>query len=296
MLQDSVVVWGLSTNGDGSLLYVTNPSYNKVSVINTSTYAAVGTFTVGTLPYAYGDFVVNCSDSTGVPSICGTIFTDSGGTNGNYSNDENSIETLCPDIVDDKIELTFTQFALESGYDYLKIFDGNSVNAPPLHSGNGYTGTNLPGTFTSSHSSGCLTIQFISDDSVTDTGWVANVECIPMNSNPPCDEFAYVPNSALNHVSVVNLQTQAIVTTIPVNHYPNNGCHSNDGALMYITNLDVALGASVYVISTATNTVVDSINIPGPHYSATGICISPDDSKLYVATSSSPLNCKTVHY
>ncbi|MBK8623187.1 MAG: hypothetical protein IPN79_15865 [Saprospiraceae bacterium] len=42
----------------------------------------------------------------------------------------------------------------------------------------GYYGTSLPGPFTSTHPTGCLTLQFRTDISVVDDGWRANVTCI----------------------------------------------------------------------------------------------------------------------
>lgn len=221
------------------------------------------------------------SNSGGGPSVCGTPYYDSGGPTGEYSDDENIIDILCPDNPEDAIELTFTAFATESGYDFLKIFDGNSISAPPLHTDDGYSGTTLPGTFVSTHSTGCLTVQFTSDGSITESGWEASVDCVPMGgNNGPCLETAYVPNAFEGSVSVVNLQNNSLVTTIPVGSFPVGVCHTSDGSIVYITNAD---DNNINIISTSSNTVLNTIPVGSGNMHPTGICISPDNSKLYVS-------------
>ncbi|HAY70387.1 MAG TPA: hypothetical protein DCX89_00720 [Saprospirales bacterium] len=120
---------------------------------------------------------------------CDDISTDTGGSSAEYSDNENIIRSICPDIELHYISITFTDFDVETDWDALYIFDGKSTSDPMFSSGNpetdagfpagGYYGTDLPGTFTSTHSSGCLTLQFMSDGYVTGDGWEANADCIP---------------------------------------------------------------------------------------------------------------------
>lgn len=279
-------VSGISTSEDGEFIYAANASYNKVSVINGSTYAGITSITVGTLPIAFGDFVIGCPG--GGNTLCNSLVYDSGGPNADYNNDEDIIETLCPDDPADKIELTFQEFSLEPDFDFLKIFDGNTITDPPLHTGNGFTGSGNPGSFISTDPSGCLTLHFTSDFSVTDIGWEADVNCIPMNEDPNCEEYAYVPHSTQHRVSVVNLQTGAIIDSIPLEAFPSHGCHSMDGTKMYVSNNYLEEGGSVSVISTASHTIIDSIPLHDPYYTPSGMCMSPNDDRLYVSTSSIP--------
>ncbi len=124
--------------------------------------------------------VVIVQPNTDVPPTCGGIFVDSGNTNGNYSNNEDVTTTICPDITGDAVTVTFISFNTESGYDNLKIYDGNDATATLLGE---FDGTDLPPTFTASTASGCLTFVFHSDVSSTRLGWEANVTCAPL---PTC--------------------------------------------------------------------------------------------------------------
>ncbi len=104
---------------------------------------------------------------------CSVDFYDSGNIGGSYSNSENFTHTFCPVTVTDMVQLNFTVFNLENNYDFLKIYDGSSAAAPLIGS---YTGTTLPGLITST--TGCLTVVFTSDGSITSSGWAAAVSCV----------------------------------------------------------------------------------------------------------------------
>lgn len=100
-------------------------------------------------------------------SASGTIY-DSGGAGGNYVDDERSIWRIAPTAAT-SVTLTFSSFNTENTWDYLYIYDGNSLNSPLIGY---YTGTNSPGTIISS--GGSLTLEFRSDCSTIAAGWVAN--------------------------------------------------------------------------------------------------------------------------
>lgn len=120
---------------------------------------------------------------------CDDDFYDSGDINGNYSDNENLTWTICPDDPAFAVQLDFTSFNVEANWDALYLYDGTSTSAPQISSGNpatnggfpagGFYGTTSPGVVTSSYSSGCLTIKFLSDVSVTASGWAANINCLP---------------------------------------------------------------------------------------------------------------------
>ncbi|UPT68931.1 MAG: N-acetylmuramoyl-L-alanine amidase [Sphingobacteriales bacterium JAD_PAG50586_3] len=102
----------------------------------------------------------------------GTIY-DSGGANGNYADDEHTVTLINPPNTT-SITLTFTQFNIENNWDYLYLYDGNSVNAPLLGT---YTGTTLPGPITSSGNA--LLLRFRSDCATTAPGWAATYTTVP---------------------------------------------------------------------------------------------------------------------
>jgi hypothetical protein len=168
-------------SGDGAHLYATHPGNNQVTQVATSTHAAVTTFNVGTWPIGRGDFVIDCSEPGGPVDVCGTTHYDSGGPTGNYGNSEDVVETLCPNDPDDKVILHFMAFELESGYDFLKIYDGETTNDPPLHTGEGFSGSLSPGSLYATQPSGCLTLHFTSDATINLAGWAAEVECAPVD-------------------------------------------------------------------------------------------------------------------
>ncbi|MEM7102619.1 MAG: CUB domain-containing protein [Bacteroidota bacterium] len=112
---------------------------------------------------------------------CGGIFYDSGGPNGNYSNNELETWTICPNVPGDCVGLDFTEFETESGFDELTLYDGDSTSDPVIGV---YDGSNSPGLLVVNNASGCITAQFDSDGSVTDPGWAANILCSPCGTNP----------------------------------------------------------------------------------------------------------------
>ncbi len=108
------------------------------------------------------------------PAPAATVYTavsghfyDSGGAAANYSSDERSIWTLSPAGAS-TVTLHFNSFSTENTWDYLFLYDGNSINAPLIGK---YTGTTSPGTITSSGPS--ITAEFRSDCATTSAGWDA---------------------------------------------------------------------------------------------------------------------------
>ncbi len=108
------------------------------------------------------------------PLVCGSTFYDSGGAGGNYNSNANQTTTLFPDTAGDVITATFTSFNTEAGYDFLRVYNGPNATFPLLGT---YSGTGIPGPFTSTDPTGALTFVFTSDGSITYSGWAANITC-----------------------------------------------------------------------------------------------------------------------
>ena len=106
-------------------------------------------------------------------------FFDTGGAVGNYQDDEREIWVIEPTNAQ-SVTLNFTSFNVESGYDNLFIYDGNSIDAPLIGS---YTGTNSPGNITST--GGALTVEFRSDCATMSSGWEANYTSVQLSNNFP---------------------------------------------------------------------------------------------------------------
>jgi gliding motility-associated-like protein len=114
----------------------------------------------------------------GTQSTCSGNFYDSGGSAGSYGNSQNQVITFCPATAGQAIQVSFSSFASESGFDYLYVFNGNSTAASQVGA---YTGTVAVGAITSSNATGCLTFSWHTDGSVVANGWSATVSCV----NPP---------------------------------------------------------------------------------------------------------------
>lgn len=111
-------------------------------------------------------------------------FYDSGGSGGNYSDDER-ILTLIQPAGATVVTLNFTSFNTEAGWDYMFIYDGSTTSDPLIGQ---YDGTTSPGAITSS--GGSLLIEFRSDCNTNDAGWAAtwtsnSVPPPPSDSIPP---------------------------------------------------------------------------------------------------------------
>ena len=114
----------------------------------------------------------------GVVNQCGGVLYDSGGEFGNYGNDENIVMTICPEDPGQRIELNFTEFSTQLNTDIITIYNGDT-NDPDLAFGQ-FSGALSPGLVvaTEENTSGCITIEFVSNDSGNTSGWAAAISCI----------------------------------------------------------------------------------------------------------------------
>ena len=132
---------------------------------------------------------------------CVGKFTDTGGETGDYQKNETYVLTIKPSTLDSKVRLNFTSFNIESGYDFMYIYDGSSVSATQI--GNKYTGTNSPGEIIATNAAGALTIKFKSDAIVNKGGWVAEISCaVITNITTTKEEFSIYPNPASSTVNI----------------------------------------------------------------------------------------------
>jgi gliding motility-associated-like protein len=164
------------------------------------------------------------------PPACGGVYTDLGGAAANYPNGADSTVIICPTTAGDQVTVTFTSFNVETNWDALYVFDGNSLAAPQIATTNpaanvpgglagGFWGTALPGPFTASSASGCLTFRFRSDASVSLAGWVANVTCAPPPTCPKPTAVAVgsiTQNSASISWTEIGSATSWQVLVVPV--------------------------------------------------------------------------------
>jgi len=108
------------------------------------------------------------------PICLNETFTAGSGTVLDNSSDEDYMNNAdCQKLIQatgaDEIILTFIEFNLEEGNDYVRIYDGANISDPLLGE---YTGTTLPDVITSS--GGSMLIHFSSNDNITASGWSAS--------------------------------------------------------------------------------------------------------------------------
>jgi hypothetical protein len=130
----------------------------------------------------------------------GTIFRDTN-PNGNYPNDQHLIRTITPENASQSYTVTFTSFDTEENFDYMYVYDGANTSAPLLGA---YSGSEIPGPFTSTATDGSLTFEFISDSYETENGWSATVSCTLNAKESTFVNLQYYPNPTNGSVTITS--------------------------------------------------------------------------------------------
>lgn len=151
----------------------------RLQHINNTDIAGIGIWALGyddgytDFWWAINDFFTDCKEDS-----CSGIIHDFGGPTKNYYNNEDYTWTIAPPA-STAININFSMFDVEQGYDTLWIYDGNSINSPLIGA---YTGTNSPGSFTTS--TGVVTFRFKSDGATVGPGFNATYSCVQDNVAP----------------------------------------------------------------------------------------------------------------
>ncbi|NNT71776.1 T9SS sorting signal type C domain-containing protein [Flavobacterium sp. IMCC34852] len=154
---------------------------------------------------------------------CGSniTFTDSGGTGGNYANNERTGNptyapysyTFVPATPGAKLMVIFNSFATENNWDGLMIYSGTSSAGTLMPSGraagflpqtcpaDAWSGTASPGSILSTAADGSLTFEFRSDSSVLGAGWTASIVCV--SNVPTITGFTPSDNACVSGTTVV---------------------------------------------------------------------------------------------
>ncbi len=227
---------------------VTSTSYN-VSGLQPNTYYKVRIRPICTgLTSTYRQLIF----ATGADWCNGVTITDTGGVSGDYTDLQDYTRVFIPTQPNKKITLTFSAFDLETDYDYLMVYDGPNTSAPDLSAG-GFTGSEIPGPFTSTAPDGSLTLRFFSDPGVVESGYVATVGCTDMLGAASFSDidFTYYPNPSKG---IVNITSRSEITNISV--------YNVTGQLLY--NKDVnANDAQVDISAFASGTYFFKVNFNG---------------------------------
>jgi hypothetical protein len=121
------------------------------------------------------------------PLVCNDSLFDMGGPTRNYYDSEKYAFTLSAPT-GSLVNLQFKSFGTELNYDTLWLYNGTTTLSPLIGS---YTGTNSPGTVTSS--STALTLRFKSDGSTNTFGFKLIRSCIPQVIPTSLDKHLLLP-------------------------------------------------------------------------------------------------------
>lgn len=161
--------------------------------------------------YTISEFSINA---------CSGGFLDSGGQGASgYQNNENLTSVICSDIPGESISLQWITANLSTAgtapVDRIRIWDGDNTSAPLIGE---YTGTQLQGQIVSASSTnptGCLTVQFTSNN--TGTGvFAASITC-------------YTPCERPTAVAVMGEAAPALVCTGEVVQFNGSGSYAAPG-------------------------------------------------------------------
>lgn len=136
----------------------------------------------------------SASAITNAYTTCSGSFSDSGGSVSNYGNDERIFYLIKPTGAG-TVNLNFTSLNLETNYDYLYVYDGETTNDVLIATLNGST---LPTTIVGT--SGKLLLEFRTDCATVASGWVANWTC--NTTAPACEEPTALTESNITHNTV----------------------------------------------------------------------------------------------
>ncbi|MEL7221106.1 MAG: PKD domain-containing protein, partial [Bacteroidota bacterium] len=134
---------------------------------------------------------------------CSGILYDSGGADGDYTNDELGIVSIMANA-GDLLSLTFTEFNVENSFDYIVIYDGPDTNSPVIGF---FFGSEQPNNGEPILSSGSeVTIVFQSDFSITGSGYAIAFDCIDF-TDPPIAAAGFPSISCTGTVAFADAST-----------------------------------------------------------------------------------------
>ncbi len=146
--------------------------------IRVNDYSATASPNSGDFTLCVDEYVpaINIGSSPGTTACFGTLY-DSGGPDNDYGNGENATFVICPNDFHACIELMVDNFSLEPNFDFINVYAGSDINAPLITSING---TDNGQEFLIQATSQCVTVQFTSDGSAVDEGFVLTWQCSPL--------------------------------------------------------------------------------------------------------------------
>ena len=118
-------------------------------------------------------------------NLCEGILYDSGGESGNYQAIEDFEFTVCPDMPPECLSINVESFRIESGGDYLSIYEGQNTSGALVAE---LTGSGNNRQFEVSQ--GCATFRFVSNGVIQDAGFKMSWKC---EATPCSDQEVFPP-------------------------------------------------------------------------------------------------------
>ena len=234
--------YGVAFTPDGKKAYIASMNSNNVSVIDTATSTVIATVNVGK-SVAFGQFIVPPFVQPVLP------VADFG------RNDIIGLTHLSVQFIDLSKNTTAWNWDFGDGT--------NSTDQSPLHT------YSIAGNYTVN-----LTV---SNGNGTDS-MTREINVENISSTGP---YAYITNSDIGTVSVIDTVTNNLTSMVSVGRHPWGVAVSSDGKKVYVTNV---YSNNVSVIDTTTNTVKATLN---GFEEPWGVAVSPDGKTVYVANSAS---------
>ena len=145
-------------------------------------------------------------------ATCGSTIYDSGGLNGNYSDNELITTTVFPDNPGEKVRFGFNYFDTEDSFDTLTVYNGDTTAAAVFGV---FSGNVISPSITSTHPTGALTFVFESDRSVNYGGYEILVSCQQISEGQyvSVDQSAYTVDQLVEDVLINSLHPLPSLTS-----------------------------------------------------------------------------------
>ncbi len=145
----------------------------KFDYVNQVGIGGIGIWALG-YDDGYSDYwqLIKDKFSTCEVRPCTDSLFDMGGPTRNYYDNESYTYSITPNGINN-VQLQFKSFGTEQGYDSLFIYNGGTTASPLMGS---YTGTNSPGTITSTGTA--ITLRFKSDGGIVSFGFKIIYNCV----------------------------------------------------------------------------------------------------------------------
>ncbi|MES2388612.1 MAG: GEVED domain-containing protein [Bacteroidota bacterium] len=186
---------------------------------------------------------------------------------GGYRMNENLLFSIVPSEPGKMAHIDFTHFDLEALADYVYIFDGDYDNNFTNFI-DSYSGTTLPPSFTATNPEGRITIGFLTDETVSSTGFKAVVTC--RDPLMPEGVSFFPPSARVGWPVTIYAKNTGPSSLVTIDDLPLDSVfYSTDGYYIGLMPEGVAdgvivVGNSVGNVSPATNIqlLADNICLP----------------------------------